>query len=258
MTTQSTEPNPAPDRVLPDETGVPLIVTRPADQSRWFTIAMKERFGNRARLVLSPLMHTDFPQPRLPSGPYSAVIFTSVTAVAALGQFDHSSLPKHAICVGKATAERARNAGFAAVSADGAADALISHVVSLNSGGRLLHLRGEVARGEVAARLSALGVPTDEVVVYRQLAQPLNDAAVAVLRRKGPVIVPFFSPRSARLFQDALPQGLCADLYLAMMSNAAAEAGSRIPARHVIVASRPEGDSMLDAIGNLLDRIAPP
>lgn len=252
MTTQWTAPD---TEAGPDTAGVPLLITRPVDQSQSFALAATRRFGSRISPILSPIQQTEFTGVQLPTGPYTAVIFTSMRAVSAVERMDHS-LPRRAICVGKATAERARQAGFDAVSVDGASDAVVGYFVRQNEGGQLLHLRGEVSRGAVATRLTSLGVPTDEVVVYRQFPAPLSAAATDVLRRKGPVIVPLFSPRTAQLFGERLPDGLAADLWLAPMSAAVAGAGAAIPARHVMIATRPDAESVLDAIGKLLDRIA--
>jgi len=235
---------------------VTLILTRPEDQSRDFGRAAQARFGDRLQPLIAPLMRTAFLQPPLPAGPYFAVIFTSMRGVAAVTRLDHH-LPKVAFCVGQATALAAEKAGFAAVSTDGAADDLVSHLVARPPSGRLLHLRGAEARGDVAARLTRHGIPTDEITVYRQLAQDLTTAAASALCSKGAVIVPLFSPQSARLFRDGLPAASCADLSLALISQAVAKVAADIPATHRAVALRPDAAAMLDAIGELLDRIAP-
>ncbi|OYW52062.1 MAG: hypothetical protein B7Z10_00425 [Rhodobacterales bacterium 32-66-7] len=255
MTTQWTEQKPEPGRS--GQPGVPLLVTRPLEHAEGFGRTVEDRFGSRIAVVQSPLMRTDFPPIDLPKGPHAAVIFTSIIGVAAVASLAHT-LPKRAICVGKATAARARVAGFDAVSADGASEEVIGYLVSQNAGGKLLHLRGAVVRGDLAGRLTSQGIPTDEAVVYRQFDLPLSEAAQGVLRQKGPVIVPLFSPRSARLFQAQLPQTISADLHLVVISEAAAMASAGVPARQIHVAARPDGESLLDAVGDLLDLIAPP
>lgn len=257
MATQWTEPTPTPDPAKGSGMdAVTVLLTRPAAQSTDFARQLATRLAQRIRPLIAPLMETELLSPRLPVGPYGAVIFTSMAGVLASMRLDQS-LPNTAICVGKATAVQAEAAGFEATSADGAAEDLIALIARTLPGQRLLHLHGAVSQGDIAQRLTRMGVPTDEVVVYRQLAVPLSAEAIATLGRPGPVIVPLFSPRSARLFRDQLPQTLGAELSLALISPAVAEAAADIPARHRLIAAEPTATSMLEAIGTLLDQLGP-
>ena len=229
---------------------IPVLLTRPEAASRAFAAALEARFGGLVRPVISPLMAPVFLMPVLPEGPFAAVIFTSATGVAAV---QGVTLPKRAYCVGAQTAARARAAGFDAVSADGDAGALVAAVLANPAPGRLLHLRGEETRGDVAEQLTAAGVETLSVVVYRQEPQALTAQALVLLEAEGTVIVPLFSPRTAVLFWAALPQGLRARLRLAAMSAAVADAINGIPHQALEVARRPDADAMLEAVGRLVD-----
>jgi uroporphyrinogen-III synthase len=137
----------------------------------------------------------------------------------------------------------ARRAGFDAQALGGDAEALVAALAG--PGPALLHLRGEDSRGAIAERLSAAGRDTAEAVVYRQQARPLAPRARRVLAGGGPVLVALFSPRSARLFRQAVPD-LPAGVSMAALSPAvAAELG-----RHdgVRVAPRPDGPAMAGLI----------
>jgi uroporphyrinogen-III synthase len=188
--------------------------------------------------------------PTLPGGAFAAVIFTSATGVVAAKGLD---LPKRAFCVGGQTAAQARAAGFDAVSADGDADALVAAILANPPPGRLLHLRGEETRGDVAERLTAAGLETVSLVVYRQEPRALTDEALDVMASQGTVIVPLFSPRTAALFHAAAPSGVRARLRLVAMSAAVAEAAKAIPHEALEVAGRPDADAMVEAVGRLLD-----
>lgn len=231
-------------------TVIPVLLTRPEEASRAFASALDARFGGRVRPVISPLMAPVFLSPDLPEGPFAAVIFTSATGVAAAMGLE---LPKRAYCVGAQTTAQARLAGFDALSADGNAEALVAAVLAKPPHGQLLHLRGEEARGEVAERLTGAGVKTASVVVYRQEPQFLTDQALGLLGTEGTVIVPLFSPRTAALFQAAVPQALRASLRLAAMSAAVADAAHALPHEALEIARRPDADAMLEAVGRLLD-----
>jgi uroporphyrinogen-III synthase len=152
-----------------------------------------------------------------------------------------------AYCVGDRTAQVAREAGFRVQSAQGDAEALLALILR-EKPQALIHLRGREARGDLAQRLSAAGVFTQERVVYAQDAQPLSDDAVAVLSGKAPVLVPLFSPRSAEILGAAW-QGLTthAPLVVVAISQAVAEAAAFCPTKPVL-AAHPDAPSMLDAV----------
>jgi uroporphyrinogen-III synthase len=226
-------------------TATPVLLTRPEAQSRSFATAMEARLGALVRPVIAPLMAPVFLPPDLPEGPFAAVIFTSATAITAVAGLD---LPKRAWCVGAQTAARASAAGFQAVSAEGDAAALVAAVLADPPDGRLLHMRGEEVRGDVAERLNSAGIETVSAIVYRQEPLALTPEAAKLLGANGGVIVPLFSPRSAVLLRQALPAGVRATLWLVAMSDAVAEAAEGLPQEALVIARRPDADAMLEAV----------
>lgn len=233
---------------------VPVLLTRPRDQSESFAAALHDRFGDRVRPVLSPLMRPDYLSTDLPSGPFAAVIFTSLHGVAAALPW-RARLPRLAWCVGARTAQEAQAAGFQTRAAEGDAESLVAAILADPPPGPLLHLRGEDQRGDVAQRLTLAGHPTQSAIVYRQSPQPLSPQAAELLRRPGVVIVPLFSPRSAELLLAALPNPRLADLRIAAISAATAQVW---PQGAATVARRPDADAMLQAVGNLIAAAPPP
>jgi uroporphyrinogen-III synthase len=239
------------------EHGVPVLLTRPAPASAAFGAAVAERFGQRVRIVIAPLMATEFLVPALPKGAFVGVIFTSATGVTAAQRLG-TDLPKDAYCVGAETAARATKAGFRAVSADGDATALAQLIMAHPPRGRLLHLRGEETRGELGETLISAGIETLSAILYRQTPQPLTAEALGLLGQPGPAIAALFSPRSAALFIQALPVDRRARLSLVAISKAAALAAGPGTAEQVLIARQPDAQAMLDAIGYLLETLSPP
>lgn len=231
---------------------VPVLVTRPRAEGQTFATRLSERFGGRVRPLVAPLMAVKYLKPDLPAGPFEAVIFTSAAGVAGAVRLQ-AALPQHAFCVGAKTAERARAAGFSAISADGDADALVALVQAAMPGRRLLHLHGSDTRGEVADRLKAAGTETETLIIYQQMPRQLSAPALALLRAEGPVLVPLFSPRSAALFQVALPDDVRAALHLVVISPAVAEVAARLPHAALTLARHPDADAMLDAVAQVLE-----
>jgi len=214
-----------------------------------FASLLTQRLGADLVIVISPLMAVSFLVPDLPDRRFEAVLFTSEAGVAAVADGRLAGLPQTALCVGDATAEAARSAGFKAQSAGGDAGALIRMVTATGQRGPLLHLRGDNVTGDVAGHLTAAGIETEERIVYRQSPQPLTPSATALLRGSTPVIVPLFSSRSAALFAGAIATiEARAPLLLVALSPAVAVEIRHLDAALTRVAAEPRAVSMVDTI----------
>ena len=228
-----------------------LLLTRPRDASERFASEVAGVLGASApEFCISPLMRVDFAG-RLPDmADAAALVFTSangVRAYAAAG--GPRGLPSFA--VGEATAEAARRAGIAAEAAGGDARALVTHLAARRPSGRIVHVRGEHARGDVAARLREAGLRAEEAVLYRQVLLPFSDRARALLSGRAPVVAPLFSPRTAEQFARQHRGG--APLWILAMSEAVARRVSHLPARRIAVATRPDAPAMLAGVAGLLE-----
>ncbi|WP_305547475.1 uroporphyrinogen-III synthase [Tabrizicola sp.] len=207
--------------------------------------------------VLSPLLVPRNLTPPLPDRDYAAVIFTSAQAVPASRAMT-ARLPSLAWCVGRKTAEAATAAGFRAKSADGDAKALVAAITADPPDGSILYLRGVDTASNILSNLRNIGFHTDEAVVYVQEPQSLAPQALALLREPVDVIVPLFSPRTARLFRAALPDDTSARLHIAAMSGTVADALGDLSCVVLTIASHPDGPAMLDAVETLLVGLPPP
>lgn len=219
-----------------------LVVTRPAPAGARF--AQEAVRGLGASAVVSPLMRIDPVEPEPLPAHIGGVIFSSSNAVARAGALGLAvGLP--AYCVGPRTTAEAREAGFAAEEAGPTAETLVTALAGRALAGPLVHLRGRHGRGDVAARLSAAGQDCSERVVYDQVALPLDDAARAALSGEAPVVLPLFSPRSARLVaEQAGPGGA---RHVVAISPDVARAAAALGAATLDQADMPDGDAMLRA-----------
>lgn len=239
---------------MPRQSQAPvLLLTRPLLQSRRFSAELAAEFP-ALRIEISPLLQPEFRRPALPDRPFGAVIFASETAVAATTALpDRPRLPQLAYCVGMRTAAAARAAGFQTRSADGDAEALFTLIRQEAPPCPLLFLRGEDSTGDLAERLTLAGTETLSCVVYQQVPQPLTGAAIALLQGRAPVIVPLFSPRSARLFVAAgVGIGLVAPLHIAALSQAVAAALPPLGVQRLVVAARADAGAMRAAVAALI------
>lgn len=231
-----------------------ILLTRPEPAAARFAAALRDRLPG-VKVLMAPLIAPLLLSPPLPpvwgEGRVRGLIFTSETGVAGFARIAADrSLP--AFCVGPHTADVARAAGFTAHACGGDAEAVVAELTALRPAAPLLHARGRDARGAIAARLSAAGIETGELIVYEQHEQPLSAPALALLAGDAPVVAPLFSPRTAAIFARAAAGAvLRAPLYLAAISPAAAAELSGLPARMRITADAPDAPAMLRATAAL-------
>lgn len=232
----------------------PILLTRPAAQSQRFAAALEAQSGP-LRMIISPLMAPVFLSPPLPARSFDALILTSETAVEAARRISAAgeTLPKRAFCVGDQTALAARKAGFSAISAQGDANDLKELIAQACPIGALLHLRGTEVATDFAEVLTNRGTETFSAVAYSQKSQPLSDEARNALFSAGPVIIPLFSPRSARLLVQAMPVDATAELWIGAISPAVAAAATALSPFRVLVAKRPDGVAMQEVVKALID-----
>ena len=242
--------------MVPQSRPMPLLLTRPAEQSERFAAMVAARMPGQFDPILTPLMAPAFLSPDIPDLPWSSVIFTSETGVEAALRLAKPGqiFPRRAWCVGDRTTDVARSAGFDAVSAQGDAEALIALVLASHDQGPLLHLRGRDARGDIAPRLAAQGRPAHGAIVYAQDPQPLTPAARIALDGSTPVVVPLFSPRSAALFAGQGP--FSAPLCITAISEATARAAASLAPHRISVAERPDAEAMVAAVETIVNNPA--
>lgn len=216
-----------------------LIVTRPEPQGRAFADQLRGMWEGDLRLIQSPLLQIVPCQIMMPD--VTGLIFTSVNGVA---QADMLGLDKTlpAFCVGRKTADAAAATGFDPVIGPGTAHGLAQLIIALRPTGPLAHVRGRHARGDIAHTLTVAGVVCHDLIAYDQRVLGLSSDAKTALSGKNPVILPLFSPRTSAILEEIAP--FAAPLHIVAISDAA------LPKLHGVtsaVATRPDGDAMLDA-----------
>lgn len=239
----------------PDEPTV--LLTRPAAQSGRFADEVRQRYGD-IPIVVSPILAPHFLTPVLPDVRPAALVFTSETGVTAFARLSQIR-DADAWCVGARTAQAARREGFRAIDGGGHVHALIAAITAAGVTGPLLYPRGEDQAADLAALLSAAGIPTRDVVVYAQRPQPLTDVALTLFASETPVVLPLFSPRSARLLADAIAKpGRTAPLWVAALSPPIADAARTLRPDRLVIAARPDTEALLDAVQDWLGRTGQP
>ena len=235
-----------------------LLVTRSIEDAEPLAAALRDR-GIEA--VLEPLMSiTDVDAPGLDtdldSGGVQALLITSANGIRAFAR--RTSRRDIAVfAVGDTSARTAGELEFAGVrSAAGDVDALAALVRDeLDPGrGALLHIAGSHIAGDLSGLLEAAGFDVRRQVLYRATAaEKLSPDTVDELTSGTLDGVLLFSPRTAGLFVKlAAAAGVeeaCRSLVAYCLSQAVADNAKALPFLRVMVASKPNQRSLLDALG---------
>jgi uroporphyrinogen-III synthase len=175
-----------------------------------------------------------------------ALIFTSINGVLAFAA-ESSERKLKIFCVGDASADAARRAGFqdvASANGDVAALAALIRAAATPAAGPLIHIGGAHVAGDLARLLAPDGMTVDRRVAYEAVAaQSLPPALNQPLD-----IIAFHSARAAQTFL-ALGAPNAAHLTAACLSPAVAARAAGPPWRTIVVAPAPREDALLIAMG---------
>ncbi len=179
-----------------------VLITRPLIQSRLYAGELNS-LGYET--LVEPLLifeALDFDVPDLLQ--YQAFLFTSAHGVRVFAAGAEVAGLK-AVCVGMATAEAARNVGFAEVyDGGGYTDKLVEYVAkNCDTGKKLLHVRGEHVARPLHVLLSAHGFEVDILMVYKTIkVKKFSDEFLDVLQEGSLDMITFFSRRTTEAFVD--------------------------------------------------------
>lgn len=226
-----------------------LLLTRPRGQSEEFADRCRKEIRPDLPVLIAPILGIETMQPSRRLDRYGFLIFSSANAVRAVTGAPELS-GRLAYCVGDRTAAAASAAGACAVSAEGSADDLVRRILKDAPEGPGLWLRGRHAASDIADELSRAGLPTTSEVVYDQVPLPLSAEAYRLLAGAGAgavgVVVPLFSPRSARLLSGELAGAVTPVLAVALSDQIATEWFG--PGGIAKLAAAPTADAMIAAI----------
>lgn len=234
-----------------------VLVTRPQPGAS-ATAARLRAMGHHP--VLLPLTRIV----ALPAGDisvegYDAAVFTSANGVR------HSPaglVPaiggRPVYCVGEATAEAARAAGYrhARIAAGDAAALAARMADGLPAGCRVLHLAGRDRTQGFREALAAAGIALDVVEVYRAEPVMRDDGAVRAALGGEPVDAALvFSPRAGRLLTGAMRHpamrpALAHAAFVCISANAAAAVAGIADGR-IAIAATPDETAMLACLSAL-------
>lgn len=229
---------------------VALLMTRPQEASGRFVSQLPEAVQAGLKVIHAPLMQISTLGDQISYSGYQGVIFTSAHGVAAAGHVP-GSLP--AYCVGQRTAQMAKSAGWQAQFSGASAAALVAQLCAAPPPYPLLHLHGRHTRGDIANQLTASGLPCDGQVIYEQELLSLSPEVKREISAQSDVIVPLFSPRTARHFASlGLDQ---ANLTLIALSESVAAELKDLNCKGLRVTKAPDALSMAEMVSDAAVRL---
>jgi len=223
-----------------------LLITRPLASATRFVGRLAEDIQQSVTIVVSPLLEIVPNGAQVDLSPYAGVVFTSSNAVALAPNGNQ----RPAYCVGRMTAERAKAAGWTVAATEQDAENLIAELARTHPVEPLLHLAGRHRRGDIAARLTGLGIKTDVQTLYDQNPVDLSAQALALFEGEGRILVPLFSPRSAAHFIERAPK--LHNVSVVAISDAVADCCQMAGIESVLVVAEPTGKEMLCAVEKIL------
>lgn len=227
-----------------------LLMTRPLESAKQFVAQLPTETHALITPIYSPLIGIEPCVSTLDFGDARGLIFTSANGVnTAAALTDRRDIP--CFCVGRATTQAAHQVGWQANFTGENSESLIRTLHQTRPVAPLLHLRGTHARGAVAARLTALGCAATDQVIYDQPLLSLTDAALQALDGDAPILVPLFSPRTARHFAKIVIAK--APLLLASLSQAVAKPVKSLNYKNLCVANHPDAAAMTQCVVTLIN-----
>jgi uroporphyrinogen-III synthase len=229
-----------------------VLLTRPLEDSRALAEALEAEAIDPLIWPLTRIVPTRTAL-KLPPAT-GGLLFTSANGVRALAALSgRRDLP--ALCVGKATAQAARRAGFRDCFAAGGDARALADLARQSGIREFFHPRGRDAAGDLKGWLAESGQRVTEAVLYQAEETGPPPAPVAAALARGTIdLVTIWSRRGAAILARHLSSsgsGTSASLGttgLLAMSPAAAEPLEASGFHRIALAEAPDGAAMLAAI----------
>lgn len=228
-----------------------LLLTRPEDE----LIKTKKKLEDKGHsVILSPVLEIRYSSILLKNN-QSALAITSKNAIKALQVLPDftKQLFRPIFCVGDATADFARKAGFKTVfSAAGRVDDLV-RLIFFHNPPLITYVCGCERRGNLEGKLRAGGIQTDVVEGYRaDFANCLSSDAEKALREGRVDGILFYSARSAKAYLTLTKKHQISHLTNLLTYFCLAKSVAKVfdgdNKKHIVVASHPDEESLLQLL----------
>lgn len=226
-----------------------VLITRPQPDADAFAEECRAAGLNP---VIAPLMSVITRDDWVAPADAAGLAFTSANGVRV---FAAASRVRNltAFCVGEATADVARAAGFSTVYAAEGDVVSLAATIAAQSGansGQIVHIAGSRRAGDLLGALAERGLKASRIVAYEtNEASGLPQAAATAIGSGRTLAVTLFSPRTARLFLNLVEMANMTEALsrcrAVCLSDAVAEIASEKTWRVIDVASTRNAAAMV-------------
>ena len=219
-----------------------ILITRPEDDAERFLTTLRAEAGSFEVIICPAFWFEEVPV-KMPN--FDVAIFTSRTGVSYAPQGNG----RLAYCVGDATAQFARDAGYISLSATGSADELVALILEQAPTGSLLHIRGEKSLGNVTERLAERGINCSDAIAYRKVLNSPTQSIREAVRNAPQIVIPLFSAETVSIVAGwRLPLKSCV---VVAISNVVANSAMVLKPTEAIVSESPDMRGMTAATARL-------
>jgi len=229
---------------------IPIIVTR-AEPGASETLLRLEQLGYTVLRAPALALHEQLNTPLPTASAISGLVFTSANGVRAYAT-QRDDRESTTWCVGPATAEAARQAGFGTIheSVGNASD--LAHFIAANSAPEdepLLHVANAAAAGNLKRELEALGFSVAFAPLYAMHpSSVLPNAVLDLIDKNTPAIVLIHSAKGAEAFANMLGRQNMQVAALVAISESASAPLAKLALDRTYVAAVPNEDGLLRAL----------
>jgi uroporphyrinogen-III synthase len=221
-----------------------LLLTRPLAGSKAFWQVLPHEIGKSLNPIFNPLVEI-VPVDCVPRIEGYA-IFTSLHGVENSPKGDG----RKAFCVGEMTTKAAVAFGWDALQKGETAQQLVIALSKMPDRTVFTHLAGVHTRGNIAERLSAIGYTASHIAVYDQIKCMFSAETNEALASNFPLLVPLFSPRTARVFADQYSGR--SPLHIIALSGDVANPIRGLDCKTLTVCERPTRNFMVGAVQKVI------
>ncbi|MBT6133832.1 MAG: uroporphyrinogen-III synthase [Kordiimonadaceae bacterium] len=230
-----------------------ILLTRPINDSH----RIERQLGQSKIIVyVEPLMHIESLNVlKINALNYQALVFTSANGVMVYcKEIQKCALPVYV--VGESTRQAALEAGLNPVISAGADVKKLSAIIISKlspSNGPLLYLTGKHVAGNLAKDLEDADFQVDHQKIYTAVAaQQFSNNTKSLLKQKLIDYIPFYSPRSARIFKQLIEAEGIRDLLSTASALCISDAVKKeillLGWKNILTAKEPTQDSIFELI----------
>ncbi len=235
-----------------------FLLIRPEEDSRKLT---RHLLSLGHRVQAEPLLKINFlPQEKIDLANFQAIAFTSANGVRAFVRiYQTRDIPCFA--VGEATASEAEAAGFQSIYTAGGNVIELAELItrSLNkASGPILHISGQDIAGDLSGRLEATGFQLVRAPLYKAIKSAALTVPAQKIIKSGQIShIPFYSPRSAKIFIDLIHlsgmENHLTEITALCLSSAVSDVISSYSWQKILTAKHPNQSSLFNLVGVKLE-----